>query len=155
MLLTTLLIFHELGGLFRFLFFESVYNGLIVKAVLVTIVGKATEFKIRTIVKVYPYLQILIKLVEVCITMLLLLVAVLLQLMAAIAAGEKGLKVLLIDKGDKLGRKLANFLAADAVMSPIASLLKKSLNTYLVTVSFYIAPFQFSVMKILLRFLKS
>ncbi len=28
-------------------------------------------------------------------------------LMAAIAAGEKGLKVLLIDKGDKLGRKLA------------------------------------------------
>ena len=47
MLLTTLLIFHELGGLFRFLFFESVYNGLIVKAVLVTIVGKATEFKIR------------------------------------------------------------------------------------------------------------
>src|SRR4051795_12429295 len=28
-------------------------------------------------------------------------------LMAAIAAGEKGAKVLLIDKGDKLGRKLA------------------------------------------------
>ena len=37
-------------------------------------------------------------------------------------------------------------------MSPIASLLKKSLNTYLVTVSFYIAPFQFSVIEILLHF---
>ena len=28
-------------------------------------------------------------------------------LMAAIAAGEKGAKVLLVEKGDKLGRKLA------------------------------------------------
>lgn len=46
-------------------------------------------------------------------------------LMAAIAAGERGANVLLIDKGNKLGRKLA-ISGGGAAMSPTAFQLRKS-----------------------------
>ncbi|MDJ1630705.1 NAD(P)/FAD-dependent oxidoreductase [Bacillus velezensis] len=75
-------------------------------------------------------------------------------LMVAIAAGEEGADVLLIDKGNKLGRKLA--ISGGGRRNVTNRLpLKKSSNTSPATAAFYTARFPNLIMKISSPFLKN
>ena len=75
-------------------------------------------------------------------------------LMASIAAGEKGAKVLLIDKGSELGKKISDFRRRNAAMSQTAFPSTKLSSIFPEMAGFSIVRFPYLIMKTLFVSLK-